>query len=126
MTYEEYLKLKKDIELEYRRNLDALELTWKRYKSISGQTRESNDPDSPSSEKLSTAVRIVVNGINQNFSVDDIERGLKDHGLFEGKQIKRLALTNTLHRLARREELEVIKKGKGRLPGIYRKKILSQ
>ena len=126
MTYEEYLKLRKDIEKEYQRNLEALDLTWKRYKAMSGQSPDNSDGENPLSEKLSGAVRTVVGGMGQDFTVDDIERGLKDHGLFEGKRIKRLALTNTLHRLARRGELEIVKKGKGRLPGIYRKSNLLQ
>ena len=96
---------------------------------MSNISSSTSDEDAPSKdangnylENVSGAVRAVVEGLSGDFTADDVHRGLKDHGLLEGKTVKRISLTNTLHRLHRRGELEVVRKGQGRTPGLYRKK----
>lgn len=125
MNYDEYKQLKQDIENEYKRNLEALEMVWRRCKNISTSVSEdttTTDLNSHYLENVSGAVRIVVEGLSGEFSADDVKRGLKDHGMLEGKEVRRISITNTLHRLFRRGELEVVRKGQGRTPGLYRKK----
>ncbi len=57
-----------------------------------------------------------------NFSADDVQQSIVDHGFIPSEEIKRLAITNTLHRLFRRGEIEVVTKGSGRSGSIYRLK----
>lgn len=123
MNYSEYLQLKKDIENEYRKNLDALELVWKRSQNVLSRTQQGNKIETPGVDQpLSEAVRLVIAQMDKDFTADLIEIGLSDHNYNEGKPVNRVSLTNTLHRLWRRGELELVKKGRGRTPSAYRRK----
>lgn len=123
MNYSEYLQLKKDIENEYRKNLEALELVWKRSQNVLSRTHQGNKIETPGVDQpLSEAVRLVIAQMDKDFTADLIEIGLRDHNYNEGKPVNRVSLTNTLHRLWRRGEIELVKKGRGRTPSSYRRK----
>ena len=102
MDYSEYLKLKKDIENEYKRNLGALELVWKRSQNLlstSGEKQSGYIDSSKTEQNLAEAIRLVISQINKDFNASDVEQGLMDHNYNDGKQINRVSLTTTLHRL---------------------------
>ena len=129
MDYAQYKKIKEDIENEYHRNLDALEIIWKRAQGLAGTPigGEGHYEHPNGDIGVSEAIRKVIEGIgNQEFAADDIQQGLKDHGFVDGRKLARFSITNTLHRLSRRGELEVVKKGAGRLSSIYKRKISSE
>ncbi len=114
MDYAEYKRLKDQIEVEYQKQKDALEMVWR----MSQKDNPSSVIDGEQPRiTLSDAMRKVINGLAGDFTADDIEEGLKDHNV---KDATRLSITNTLHRLSRRGEIVVVKKGIGRLPGTYR------
>lgn len=117
MDYAQYKKLKEEIEAEHKKKLEALELIWRMC-----QNQNSSDAKDGADRSISTAdaIRKVLEGLSGDFSADDIEQGLKDHHV---KRVKRIAITNTLHRLVRRGELEIVKKGRGRISGVFRKKL---
>lgn len=123
MNYEEYLRLKKDIEYEYNRNLEALELVWKRSQNIFSSAHQGDATDQAGGEQpLSEAVRLVIAHMTSDFTADAVEAALRDHNYNEGKPVNRVSLTNTLHRLFRRGEIDLMRKGRGRTPSSYRKK----
>lgn len=123
MNYEEYLRLKKDIENEYHRNLEALDLVWKRSQNIFSSTQQGDVPEQAAGEQpLSEAVRLVISQMTKDFTADGVELALRDHGYNEGKPVNRVSLTNTLHRLWRRGEIELLRKGRGRIPSSYQRK----
>ena len=116
MDYAQYKKLKEEIEAEHKKKLEALEMVWR---MCQNQNHTDAKDGSDRSGSTADAIRKVIAGLSNDFSADDVEQGLKDHHV---KRVKRLAITNTLHRLHRRGELEIIRKGQGRMPGIFRPK----
>ena len=124
MTYEEYKKLRQQIANDYQRELSALDMVWKRCQAINSPSNAPLDPNLVNDPEInfSKHVRIVLTNLKQNFSTDDVAQALVDHGLVEKDKIKsiRIALTNTLHRLYRRKEIEVVQKGHGRIGSTYK------
>ena len=116
MDYAQYKKLKEEIETEYQKKKDALEMVWRMCQKQNGASASGTEH---SGSSTSDAVRRVIEGLANDFTANDIQQGLKDHSV---KGVQRLAITNTIHRLCRRGELEVVKKGRGRMAGVYRKK----
>ena len=116
MDYAQYKKLKEEIEAEYQKKKDALEMVWRMCQKQNGSGVSGAEH---SASTISDAVRRVIEGLANDFTANDIQQGLKDHSV---KGIQRIAITNTIHRLCRRGELEVVKKGRGRMSGVYRKK----
>lgn len=118
MDYAEYKQLKDQIEQERLRKMEALELVWKMSQS-KGDSSLKGDITHAGRSK-SDSIRSVIKGLEGGFSARDVEQGLKDHGI---KGFSRIHITNTLHRLCRRGELESVRKGQGRIAGTYRKKL---
>lgn len=115
MDYSEYKRLKDSIESEYKKKLEALEMVWHMSQV---QPSEAGNVDEKQKISVSDAIRKVIDGLSGEFSADDVQQGLKDHG-FEIKE--RVQITNTLHRLMRIKEIEVARKGVGRTGSTYRK-----
>lgn len=115
MDYAEYKKLKDSIEAEYKKRIDALEMVWH---MSQGQDEVTGISDDKPCLSLSNEIRKVITGLSVEFTANDIEQGLQDHGF--GRK-KRIQITNTLHRLMRLKELEVVRKGEGRRASTYRK-----
>jgi response regulator of citrate/malate metabolism len=115
MDYAQYKNLRDEIESDYKKKKEALEMLWSMYHKSS--------PHSPPTTKgsrtpTSDIVRQIIAGLKDEFTADDIQQGLKDYNL---KNVSRLSINNTLHRLWRRKEIDVIKKGQGRMPSLYKK-----
>lgn len=124
MDYKQYKQIKQDIENEYKKNLEALEIVWKRAQGMGSGAVHSSTENGGSDVGTSDAVRSVISGLGEiEFDVDAVVEALNAHSMFQSQKIKRLSINNTLHRLMRRGELEVVKKGQGRMSSIYKKKI---
>lgn len=117
MDYAQYKKLKEEIEQDYKKKKEALETLWSMYQKPGGATASELGHSHNGGVPISDAIRKVLSGINGDFTVDDIQQGLKDHGI---KGVERLSITNTLHRFWRRKEIALSKKGQGRRPSTYR------
>lgn len=115
MNYEEYKRLKEAIEKDCKKKLEALEMVWSMSRE---EPNKQGSSDEHPKRSISDAIRKVVGGMSGEFTADDIVQGLKDHG-FEYE--KRVQVTNTLHRLLRKKEIEVAKHGAGRVGSSYRK-----
>ena len=119
MDYAQYKKLKEEIDADYQKKKDALEMLWSMYQKPNGASSSPSESYSRGSgASVSDAIRKVLSGLEGDFTVDDIQQGLTDHGI---KGVARLSITNTLHRLWRRKEIDLVKKGQGRTASIYRK-----
>jgi hypothetical protein len=123
MTYEEYKKMRQQIMDEYQKELASLDMVWKRFQNINSpntEMSEQNNEKSSYSANFSKHVRIAIQSLKQDFSADEVQQALIDHGLVEKDKVNRIAITNTLHRLHRRNEIEVVQKGHGRIGAIYK------
>lgn len=120
MDYAEYKKLKDMLESDYKKRVEALEMVW--HMSQGQAVGQSNTDDKPKIS-ISNAMRKVIDGLSGSFTADDILQGLQDHS-FGGMQ--RIQVTNTLHRLMRKKELEVVEKGVGRTGSKYRKVVKTE
>lgn len=115
MDYSEYKRLKEEIEAEYQKKKEALEMIWrmsqKHLETVASDGERTNG-------SIADAIRKVINSLPGDFTADHIQQGLKDHSV---RGVGRLGITNTLHRLSKRNEIVVIKKGVGRIPSLYHK-----
>ena len=118
MDYTEYKRLKDQIEEERQKKLAALEVVWQL--SNGSSSASSGEVGQSGKASKSDSIRKVIEGLAGDFNADDVQQGIKDHGV---RGVTRSQIINTLHRLCRRAELVVVKKGQGRLPGVYRKSI---
>jgi chromosome condensin MukBEF complex kleisin-like MukF subunit len=123
MDYEEYKKLKKQIADEYERELAALEMVWKRFQSLNSPSRKSissANGDAAHAPPIAKSIRTAIKDFKSDFSADDVQQALIDHGFVKSDEVNRLSITNALHRLYRRKEIEVVTRGQGRKGSIYR------
>jgi hypothetical protein len=115
MNDREYDRLKKQIEEEYRTNLDALERIWKMSKKQSGTS-----PSNGKRGSLLIAARQAATEKHGTFNLRDIEESIKRH--HPDLTVRRPSLSSTLLRLVEDGDLEVVEKGIGRKGSIYRTK----
>ena len=123
MNYQEYKSLRKQIEQEYEQELAALDKLWKRIQSMNFPSREPEGGESHNgsfSRNFSAHLRTVVKGLRENFTANDVQQGLIDHGFVDKDNVNRLAITNGLHRLSRSGEVEIVQKGRGRIGATYK------
>lgn len=111
MDLKEYMRLKKQIEDKSKQELDALEMLWRAYGS-----KDSGSSDSQKKPVLAESIREVIKAIGGQFSVNEVANGLKNLGHHD---IETTQLSNALNRLARRNEIIAVEKGKGRTPSVY-------
>ena len=115
MNDREYARLKKQIEEEYRANLDALERIWKMSKK-QGLSAMANSKRG----SLLIAARQAIAEKHGTFNLRDIEESIKRHN--PDLPVRRASLSSTLLRLLEDGDLEVVEKGIGRKASIYRYK----
>lgn len=110
MDLKEYMALKKQIEEKSKQELLALEMLWKAYGSKDSSSSDQKKP------VLAESIREVIKAIDGKFTVNEVANGLKDLG---HNEIETTQLSNALNRLARRNEIFALEKGKGRTPSVY-------
>lgn len=123
MDYQEYKQLRKQIEEEFQLELDALDKVWKRLQSIKSPSRVpkvTENGEKIPKRNFSNDLRAAIKGFSEEFTADDVEQALIDHGFVEKDKVNRLSITNALHRLHRRGEISVVQKGQGRIGAKYR------
>lgn len=125
MDYGQYKTMRQDILDECNKQLDALDMVWKRLQALNAPTKNATSIESSrahGSVPFSKMLRTVIKGLTQDFNADDVQLGLIDHGFKTSENINRLAITNSLHRLLRRGEIDLVKRGQGKQGSIYRQK----
>lgn len=115
MRESEYLRLRQQIEADYRKRLDALDLVWK----MAGQGNgHSTLKGTSKSSGVSHAVRGIVDTLQGEFTVSDVEQPLKAQGS-QYASVSRKAIATTLGRI---QSVEIISKGKGKIEARYKKR----
>ena len=123
MDYEEYKKLRTQIATEYQAQLDALDMVWKRIQSLNSpsiSTQSGSGGNGSHTPQIAKRIRVAIKDFKQEFTADDVQQSLVDHGFMKPDEVNRLSITNALHRLYRRKEIDVVKRGQGRNGSIYR------
>lgn len=123
MDYQQYKKLRQDIQDECTKQLEALEMVWKRIQADTQPKPASSSGDAGhSTPNFSEMIRTVIGSLKEDFGANDIQQGLIDHGFATKENVNRLAITTALYRLLKRGEILLVKKGQGSQGSIYRKK----
>jgi hypothetical protein len=114
MREREYLRLKRQIEAEYRQKLEALELVWKMSGKVGGR------PERLARVALQQFVRAFsAEAYDDEFTVDDVFRYVRQQT--PGVVLNRASLSGILQRFVRNGELELVSRGKGSKPSRYRR-----
>ena len=121
MHEREYLRMKRQIEADYRKKLDALELVW----GMAGGSASSS-PSTSSDElrrgDLREAIRSAVRDLTGEFRPEDVLDAIRADDELLAALIKPASLSSALKRLAEKGEIELIEAGSGKRPSRYRGK----
>ncbi len=115
MKEKEYLNIKAQIESEYRKKLDALELIW----GLSGGGKLSTNGNGTAHRRgaLARQVKTFVDKALGEFSVLDLYKYLS---AIE-PNVKQLSIATVLRRM-NGKEIELVKQGTGRAPSMFKRK----
>jgi len=117
MNEREYDRLRNEIEAEYHKKIEALELIWRMSnKAPTGLMTNGRGA-------LLGAVRDAVNQLYATFTIRDVEKVIKQQNAVVGSHVRRASLSNTLKRLVEDGLLELVEKGQGKRPSSYRRKV---
>jgi hypothetical protein len=114
MREREYLRLKRQIEAEYRQKMEALELVWKMSGKVAGR------PERIPRVALQQLVRAFLDEAHDDeFTVDEVFKYVRLQT--PGVVLNRASLSGVLQRFVRNGELELVSRGKGSKPSRYRR-----
>jgi hypothetical protein len=113
MREREYLRLKRQIEAEYRQKMEALELVWKMSGKVAGR------PERIPRVALQQLVRAFLDEAHDEFTVDEVFKYVRLQT--PGVVLNRASLSGVLQRFVRNGELELVSRGKGSKPSRYRR-----
>jgi hypothetical protein len=114
MREREYLRLKRQIEAEYRQKMEALELVWKMSGKVAGR------PERIPRVALQQLVRAFLDEAHDGeFTVDEVFKYVRLQT--PGVVLNRASLSGVLQRFVRNGELELVSRGKGSKPSRYRR-----
>lgn len=118
MNEREYNRMKSEIEAEYRRKLDALDLVWK----MSNANRNGTQVANPLIGKgqLLKAVRQALPSIRGDFTLHDIENRIRVDNPTLAATLKRPSLSSALKRLVKDGVIALVSVGAGKRPSKYR------
>ena len=117
MHEREYAKLRKQIEAEYRRKLDALDIVYE----LSGGPANGVPSTGTAIGKgvLAKAVRAAVDRQPDSFTVRDIENRIIEMRPELRKSINRTSISSALKRLAKDSHIVTRKVGRGKRATVY-------
>src|SRR5215468_1558992 len=114
MREREYLRLKRQVEAEYRQKMDALDLVWKMSGKVVGR------PQRIRRVALQQLVRaFLVEARENEFSLDEVLNYVRQQT--PAVVVNRASLSGVLQRLVLNGELELVSRGKGSKPSQYRR-----
>jgi hypothetical protein len=121
MNEREYNRLKSEIEAEYRRKLDALELVWKMSNSSRNGTQAIQAVNGVVGKgRLLKAVRHSLTELRGDFTLHEVENQIRLVNPTLAATIKRPSLSSALKRLAKEGVIIVVSVGAGKKPSKYR------
>jgi hypothetical protein len=117
MKRSEYERLKKQIEDDYRRKLDALEVVWQLV-APSGKPSENGDR-SERTTQFATIIGDLIDRLPEQFTVKDVEAHLEKT---QGSPVNRSTVSHTLKRMSvDKQRIRVGQVGTGKRATIYEK-----
>lgn len=121
MNEREYNRLRSEIEGEYRRKLDALDLVWKMANSSRSGTQAAQAVNGVVGKgKLLRAVRHALTDLHGDFTLRDVESQIRTVNPTLAATIKRPSLSSALKRLAKEGAIVLVSVGTGKKPSTYR------
>lgn len=119
MNEREYNKLKRAIEAEYHRKLEALEMVWR---MSGGAFPTDSKPAGLTLGRGSTlnAVRSVLEDLQGEFTLRDVAQEITAKDPAFVATMKRSSISSTLKRLAEKGEIELVAAGSGKRASRYR------
>src|SRR5258708_2002216 len=101
MDYNEYKSLRSQITAEYERELEALDRVWKRLQALKSPSTKlplGQNGEAPARAPIIESIRTAIKGFKQDFTANDVQQALIDHGFITANSVNRLSITNALHR----------------------------
>jgi DNA-binding transcriptional ArsR family regulator len=118
MNEREFLRLRRQLDEDYNRKVQALELVWEM--ACGPEPPPAHDtPDKVGKVAYSAEILAILSKISSVFTVKDVEEAIKR----DRPDIKmdRSTISHTLKRAARDDQLAVVETGKGKRPTKYRR-----
>lgn len=120
MKESEYKRLRRQIEDDYHKKIEALELVWEMAVDAASKKPKRKAPGKRQSKGV--ADELVGSALEafagHSFTVKHICEWIEDH---EGGEVDRSTLSHKLRTLAEKGKIEIEKEGKGRAPTVYRR-----
>lgn len=121
MDEQEYGKIKEDLEADYKRKLEALELLWSALRDKAPEAVPKAETKALPSQSLTAIIRQALPNLKEEFSIWEIKQEIeKMYPALKG-QYKKNSLSGTLTRMKDRGEIIVVQAGEGTAPSIYRR-----
>lgn len=118
MHEREYNRLRREIEAEYRKKLDALEMVWGMSNASRRSGNETNRTTHARKGALLNIVRSVLPEMQGEFSQRDVLDKVREKNA--ELDVKRASLSSTLRRLADDKEIDLLELGAGKRPSRYK------
>ena len=121
MNERDYLRLKRQTEEECRRKLEALETVWEMAKK---NASKEHAPLAEMVERgdLREAILEAIHQITHDFTVEHVLAKIRAVDPALGEKAKSSSVSSALNRMVP-SDLELVLKGAGRKPSVYRKKV---
>jgi len=117
MDEREYRKIKEDLQADYKRKLEALELLWSGLRD-----KPTDKPELRPAQSMTDIVRQALPNLGEQFSIFEVRKEIERMFPALKGAYRTTSLSSTLTRMHQRHEIEVIREGKGTAPTIYRRK----
>ena len=119
MNEREYNRLKSEIEADYRKKLDALDLVWKMSGGVSKNGSRGSNAIIPKGSLLKT-VRDILPHLQGEFSLHDVEDRIRNVNPGLAATLKRPSLSSALKRLESDHIISISTRGTGKRASKYR------
>jgi hypothetical protein len=121
MNEQEYMKIKEDLEADYKRKLEALELLWSALRGNASAPAPKDENKTLPSQSLTDIIRQALPKLKEEFSIWEIKQEIERMYPAMKGQYKKNSLSGTLTRMKDRGEITVVQAGEGTAPSIYRR-----
>jgi hypothetical protein len=120
MNEKQYLRLKRQIEAEYHKKLEALEMVYQMARPISSLTGKQLGMRTSSKGALRNALRSAFTSMSGEFTPKVVLAKLRERDPAFAESVNKASLSSALARLAEGGEIELVEKGSGKRPSKYR------
>jgi len=121
MNQREYERLKREIQAEYQKKLEALEMIWQMAQNRNHSTASATTRSTSELARgfLLSAVKNALQHISGDFSQHIVVQKIAElHPNLS--PVKRASVSSALKRLAGGKEIELVEAGSGKRPSVYR------